>query len=499
MIARFELVLCLCLMGTIAGVSHPEASQAQPPGPLLARIYPEASAMREKILWLDEGAQAQVRAKARAPFDEPHVSYTEIAGAGGVAGYAFVDDVKGLHEMITYLAALNSDGTVRAVEILAYREAYGFEIKHERFRRQFVGKRLEDPIRVGADIRNIAGATISTNAISTGVRKILALYEVGIKGMVTQGDNRNLPPSPRPSPARGGRGGLQDGYLEHDSGASIRRSRPVWGTTLTVEAADTDRGRDVLEAAFRDVESLTPVFSRYDTASEITRLNARPGEWHDPSVDFAALFDLSMSAARETKGWFDPTKRREGLSHVHLDGGASGRPARMRLDTGTALDFDGIAKGYAVDRVIRILRSAGISSGLVNFGESSIAAIGSPAGAGRWQISVRDPRRPKSVATQPLLRLAIRDAVVSVSGAYERGPHIIDPFTGKPPPDSLLAVVVGPLAAWDGARSDAWSTALFACGPKLLADAGAAGFEALWLGPAGPVRTKGFSAYEEGP
>ena len=97
-------------------------------------------------------------------------------------GYFFVDGVIGKHDLITYAVALTDDGKVRQVEILEYREAYGGEVRNARWRAQFVGRRHGDPVRIGADVQNISGATLSCAHVTDGVRRLLSIYAIAIAG-----------------------------------------------------------------------------------------------------------------------------------------------------------------------------------------------------------------------------------------------------------------------------------------------------------------------------
>ncbi len=67
------------------------------------------------------------------------------------------------------------DGSVRQVEILSYRESHGFEIRLPAWRRQFVGKGATSAMRIGEDIANISGATLSCTHVTDGVRRIVAV------------------------------------------------------------------------------------------------------------------------------------------------------------------------------------------------------------------------------------------------------------------------------------------------------------------------------------
>ena len=97
-------------------------------------------------------------------------------------GYFFVDAVIGKHDLITYAVALGLDGKVRQTEILEYREAYGGEVRNAHWRAQFTGRQHGDPVRIGHDIQNISGATLSCEHVTDGIRRILATYAIAIAG-----------------------------------------------------------------------------------------------------------------------------------------------------------------------------------------------------------------------------------------------------------------------------------------------------------------------------
>ena len=99
-----------------------------------------------------------------------------------LVGFFIVDEVIGKHELITYAVAIDPQGVVRGVEILDYREPRGGEVRDPRWRAQFVGKRAEDPLRLGQDIQNLSGATLSSRHITDGVRRLVALHRLVLKG-----------------------------------------------------------------------------------------------------------------------------------------------------------------------------------------------------------------------------------------------------------------------------------------------------------------------------
>ncbi|TMJ55650.1 MAG: FMN-binding protein [Alphaproteobacteria bacterium] len=99
------------------------------------------------------------------------------AEAGGrVAGFFIFDRVVGKHLYIDYAVALTSSGAVHSVEILQYRESYGGEIRSPSWLAQFVGKTSGSALKINGDIRNIAGATLSSTHVTEGVKRVLAAY-----------------------------------------------------------------------------------------------------------------------------------------------------------------------------------------------------------------------------------------------------------------------------------------------------------------------------------
>lgn len=104
------------------------------------------------------------------------------AEAGGkTLGWFVLDEVIGKHEFITYVVALLPDGEVKGIDILDYRETHGSEIKNEKWRAQFIGKKEGDDFKLDEDIKNISGATLSCKNISNGVKRIVATFQVAMK------------------------------------------------------------------------------------------------------------------------------------------------------------------------------------------------------------------------------------------------------------------------------------------------------------------------------
>ncbi len=98
-----------------------------------------------------------------------------------------IDEVVGKHEMITYAVAINPNGSIFGIEILEYVESYGYEVAEAQWRKQFIGKTANDPIKLNQDIQNIGGATLSCKHLTDGVKRVAVLYELALKSTPSPG------------------------------------------------------------------------------------------------------------------------------------------------------------------------------------------------------------------------------------------------------------------------------------------------------------------------
>jgi len=123
-----------------------------------------------------EEAQKQAFPSA-THFTEVQAGRVWKAEAGGrVTGFFIFDRVIGKHLYIDYAVALTPSGAVHSVEILQYRESYGGEIRSPSWLAQFAGKTSGSALKINGDIRNIAGATLSSTHVTEGVKRVLAAY-----------------------------------------------------------------------------------------------------------------------------------------------------------------------------------------------------------------------------------------------------------------------------------------------------------------------------------
>jgi hypothetical protein len=96
-------------------------------------------------------------------------------------GYAVLDQEIGLHELIDFGVRFGLGGAVERVEIMAYREPQGDQVRSDRFRQQFVGKKAADPIVAGRDIDIISGASISSKSVALGVKRDTLVLDTALK------------------------------------------------------------------------------------------------------------------------------------------------------------------------------------------------------------------------------------------------------------------------------------------------------------------------------
>jgi hypothetical protein len=144
-------------------------------------LFPQADQFTEVVLALSPAQRDQVAALAGA--QPPHRSLRAFRAlhAGEFLGYVFVDEVIGKEDFITYAAGIDAHGQLGPLEVLSYRESHGGEIRSESWRRQFEGRTGLDKLRVRTDIKNIAGATLSCEHVTQGVRWLAALWQVALQ------------------------------------------------------------------------------------------------------------------------------------------------------------------------------------------------------------------------------------------------------------------------------------------------------------------------------
>lgn len=141
-----------------------------------AVIFPGAT-FTAAALELTPAERAAIEARAGVRVRTATVRAWRVAGGG----WFLVDETVGKHEFITFALGLRADGTVQAIEIMDYREAYGYEVRGKRWRAQFAGHAAATPLRFGHDIKNISGATLSARHLTEAVNRLLATHELVLR------------------------------------------------------------------------------------------------------------------------------------------------------------------------------------------------------------------------------------------------------------------------------------------------------------------------------
>jgi FMN-binding protein len=144
-------------------------------------LFPTADQFTELVLALDPAQRARVQ--DLAGMQPPHRSLRAFRALKGseLLGYVFIDEVIGKEDFITYAAAVDASGKVGGLEVLSYRESHGGEIRAPAWRHQFAGRGDLNELRVATDIKNIAGATLSSEHVTQGVRWLVALWQVALQ------------------------------------------------------------------------------------------------------------------------------------------------------------------------------------------------------------------------------------------------------------------------------------------------------------------------------
>ena len=273
-------------------------------------------------------------------------------------------------------------------------------------------------------------------------------------------------------------------------------SGPTMGTTYTVKVAgppaslDSARLRQTIDDVLAQVDGS---MSGYRADSEVARFNASAAtQWYEVSRDLAAVVQAALDISEKSGGAFDITvaplvaawgfgpagqpqilPSSEQLArldaavgyrklHVQLD------PPALRKDVAElSIDLNGIAPGYAVDRLADRLQALRAGNFMIDIG-GEIRARGRNARGAPWHIGVE---RPVDTQRAPYAGVWLDGASVSTSGEYRdyyeragrRYSHTIDPRTARPLDRTPGSVVV---IASSTALADGWATALNVLGPQ---------------------------------
>jgi FAD:protein FMN transferase len=231
----------------------------------------------------------------------------------------------------------------------------------------------------------------------------------------------------------------------------VRHAEHVMGTVVSFDVPGSASHDGSLEAAIRWLHWVDRVFSPYRADSDVSLL-ARAEVTVDACAPEMAEVLAACAVVRDLSGGY------------------------FTVAPGGQFDPSGYVKGWAVERAAALLADAGSADHVVNGGGDVQCAGGRGHGEGRqggggqsgdggrepWRIGIADPLRPGRLA----LVVGASDCAVATSGTAERGPHILDPHTGRPASGLASLTIVGPSLA----LADAYATAAFAMGPARARD-----------------------------
>lgn len=286
-----------------------------------------------------------------------------------------------------------------------------------------------------------------------------------------------------------------------DAFTIVERTKFYMGTVVQIKVSIDNkigeaRAKEAVNKAFEEIKRVEDVFSVYKDTSEISRINRlKKNEKARISDEVFNLIKKSIEFSKKTEGAFDITVKplvdlwsrakknnklpgedeikqaleRTGREKICLDD--AGRAISFKKD-GMALDLGGVAKGYATDRAIGILKQNGIKDAIVNSG-GDMYCMGRKSKTELWKVGAQDPRHKNKI----FLEIKLEDMAIDTSGDYERYfilngkrlSHIIDPRTGYPIGDDVVSSSV---IAPDSTTADMLATSLSILGNKALAIAG---------------------------
>ena len=271
----------------------------------------------------------------------------------------------------------------------------------------------------------------------------------------------------------------------------LEKSADAMGSTYSIALYGYDRVKmeAAVDAAFDEVRRLDELLSNYQPGSQWSEVNRDAAT--KPVLVSPELFQLlaaCLEYSRESEGAFDITVgplmkvwgfykgsghlphkpeiaaalAKVGYRHIRLDPAAQ----TVRFDrSGVEMDPGGVGKGYAVDRMVEVLRQNGVRTAMVAASGSSIYGMGAPPDEPRgWPVKIKDPWDNRKT----LAEVWLKDSSMSTSGSYEKFfraegrvyAHIMDPRTGYPAQGSVSVSVLAPRTV----DSEVWAKPYFTNG-----------------------------------
>ncbi|MEN2983483.1 MAG: FAD:protein FMN transferase [Dictyoglomaceae bacterium] len=253
--------------------------------------------------------------------------------------------------------------------------------------------------------------------------------------------------------------------------------------TIHFWGKDSEKAKEI---CWKKLEELDQKLNRFNPQSEIYKINKKAGDWIEVSKEVEDILREAKYYAQISEGLFDPTigplmelwgfydgslyiptdkELKEALSKVNWKN-LEISEGKVRLKRkGMSLDLGGIAKGYAVQRLLEISKDLNLQRIYLDIG-GTIGVYGKPLKGDYWIIGIKHPRKEGRI----LGKIKIKGGVVATSGDYERFfvnngkryPHIINPKTGIPSSEIMSVTIISK----NGITADALSTLFFVLGER---------------------------------
>ncbi len=267
------------------------------------------------------------------------------------------------------------------------------------------------------------------------------------------------------------------------------REQMLMGTlvSISISGASPEQANRAADLAFHEIRRIEQIMSTFIPESDISLINRSAGrEWRSVNPELLFVIQESLRYSRLSNGAFDMTFKP--LSNIwHIEPGSrppSAEEIRRVLPLvdyhgvliddqgrvllkkpGMAIGLGAIAKGYAVDRAMAVLKTQGIKNAIINAG-GDLLVIGRRSDKQPWEIGIQDPRNRNTM----IKKIPATNCAIATSGDYEqffifngvRYHHIMDPKTGFPARGCRSVTIISPTAI----MADAVATAVFVLGPK---------------------------------
>ncbi len=183
---NFNLVLSV-LLGVVCfyGLTPPPVFSGISPDKIrvLQAGFPEADSFSRKVFRLKDNQKEEITRATGQKITSSFVTVYSAQNDNQTFGYGLFDSTRGKSSLIKYFVGIKPDGQILTVEVIEYQGEKGASICRKEFKQQFAGKGISSRLMIGDDIDAMSGATISSRALTNGVRKLVHLWHAVFAGL----------------------------------------------------------------------------------------------------------------------------------------------------------------------------------------------------------------------------------------------------------------------------------------------------------------------------